>query len=431
MRDFSRQRASSSGKFAYVFGAFPYFSQTFNMEEIRCLIERGLDVVVFSMKRPAGYQSAISHSSFRAYQEKIIYVPPPWSLAALKSQVRYLFAKPVLTAQVYLSVILGHGRKLGTLVKTLAFMPAAFHCARMMDERGVTHVHAGMSRYAATFALVTSKLTGLPFSFTMHGPKSFARGAMQAAKIRHAKFVTTISRYNRNLLAQFTDEEGMAKVHVIHVGIDPGKFAFRGSPGAENPRSGRGEWRVLSVARMDRDKGLDYLVRAVSSLKDRIPGISLTLVGEGPEKAALEALAASLDIARIVRFTGPLEHEEVIREYREARAFVLPSFWEGIPVVLMEAMAVGVPVVATNITGIPELVTSGENGFLVPTADSDAIARALLSLYEDAELAGLFALRGREKVEREFSIGARAEQLDVLFNETSRAAAPARGEAYA
>jgi hypothetical protein len=104
-------------------------------------------------------------------------------------------------------LLFGHGRKVGTLVKTLAFMPAAFHCARVMEEREVTHVHAGMSRYAATFALVVSELTGLPMSFTMHGPKSFMGGAMQAAKIRHAKFVTTISQYNRNLLTlRFTDE---------------------------------------------------------------------------------------------------------------------------------------------------------------------------------------------------------------------------------
>jgi glycosyltransferase involved in cell wall biosynthesis len=431
MKDFSGKKASSRVKVAYVFGGFPYFSQTFNMEEIRSLIERGLDVLVFSMKRPAGYQSVISHSSFRKYQDAIIYCPPPWSLAVARSQGHYLCARPLLTAQVYLSVLFGHGRKVGTLLKTLAFMPAAFHCARMMEDREVTHVHAGMSRYAATFALVVSKLIGFPMSFTMHGPKSFMGGAMQAAKIRHAKFVTTISRYNRNLLARFTDERGMEKVHVIHVGIDVGKFPFREARGDENPPRERREWRVLSVARMDRDKGLDYLIRAVASLKDRIPDISLTLVGEGPEKPALEALATSLGIEHLVRFTGPLEHDQVVREYGEADAFVLPSFWEGIPVVIIEAMAVGVPVVATNITGIPELITDGQSGFLVPTADSEAIARSLAQLAEEPGLAREFALRGREKVEREFSIEVRAENLFSLFTGAARPAVQVREGASA
>lgn len=431
MRNVSRQKASSRVKVAYVFGGFPYFSQTFNMEEIRALIEAGLEIVVFSMKKPAGYQSVISHSSFRKYQEAVIYCPPPWSIAVAGSQLHWLLSRPRATLAAYLAVLFGHGRKVATLAKTLVFMPAAFHCARLVRDMGVTHVHAGMSRYAATYAMVIAQLTGLPYSFTMHGPKSFMGGAMQARKIRQAAFVTTISRYNRNLLARFADSRGMEKVHVIHVGIELGKFPFREPRGGHDVPSPGREWRVLSVARMDRDKGLGYLIRAVAALAEKIPGISLALVGEGPEKRALEALAASLGIERRMRFTGPLEHDEVIREYTEADAFVLPSFWEGIPVVLIEAMAVGVPVVATNITGIPELVTHGESGFLVPTADSEAIGRALLALYDDPELAKRFALRGREKIEREFSIEARAQRLRSLFAGTSPEAAQAAREASA
>jgi len=295
------------------------------------------------------------------------------------------------------------------MLKTLVFMPKAFHFARLMEEKGITRVHAGMSRYAATYAMVISRITGLPFSFTMHGPKSFLGGAMHAEKMRRATCVTTISEFNRKLLRKFTDEEGMKKVHVVRIGIDLDRFSFLRSAGKH------ADFSVLSVARLAGDKALDFLISAVAYLKDRVDGLSLTLVGDGPMRGDLEDQARDLGIAGIVRFTGALEHEDVCAEYVKADVFALPSFWEGIPVVLIEAMAVGVPVIATRITGIPELIADGENGLLVPTGRSDALALAILKLYENRSLMEKFAIESRRIVGQEYSSQKRTERLFALF----------------
>jgi colanic acid/amylovoran biosynthesis glycosyltransferase len=396
-------------KVAYVFGGFPYFSQTFNMEEIRGIMEKGLDVMVFSMIRPRGYQSAISHSSFRDLERVIVYSPGLFSLRLAISQLHYLLRKPLTYLWLYLYVMLGHRARILTMIKSLAFMPVAFHYAHRMELVGIEHVHAGMSRYAATHAMVISRITGLPFSFTVHGPKSFLRGAMQAEKVHHARFVTTVSEFNRKLIEKYAEKGHLDKVHVIRCGLDLRKFTFI------PPTDGGAGFSVLSVARMDRDKGLEYLIRAVASLEGRVRGLSLVLVGEGPEKGNLEKLARDLNVEELVRFTGPLEHHLVLEAYREAHVFVLPSFWEGIPVVLMEAMASGVPVIATRITGIPELVADGESGILVPTADSTAIAIALLRFYEDSSLRTRVAQKARKRIEEEYTITGRSEALLRLF----------------
>ncbi|MFQ6102748.1 MAG: glycosyltransferase [Candidatus Glassbacteria bacterium] len=410
----SDRRESPDVKIAYIFGGFPYYSQTFNMEEIRGLIEKGLEVLVFSVIRPRGYQSMISHSSFRMLEDAIIYCPSPFSLGFMKSQAYYLTRKPHLYLWLYIYIALRHGRKVMTMLKTLLFLPVAFHYARLIEEHGVSLVHAGMSRYAATYALIISRITGLPFSFTMHGPKSFLRGAMHREKMKRARFVTTISEFNRNLLGEYTDGAGLEKIHVIRVGIDIDKFPFRHPSGKTNGLS------VLSVARLDMDKGLDYLIRAVAGLQGKIEGLSLTLVGDGPARGYLEQLTGELGVRSKVHFAGALEHDEVVKEYRKADAFVLPSFWEGIPVVLIEAMASGVPVVATRITGIPELISDGQNGILVRAGESEALASALLTLYENPSLRERFSLSSRKKVEEEYSVTKRTEKLYALFTTCGR-----------
>jgi len=407
----SEKKVSPEVRVAYIFGGFPYFSQVFNLEEIKGLLERRLDLLVFSVIKPRGYQSVISHSSYRVLEDAIIYGPSLLSSDLWKSQLHYLVRKPLLYLWLYVYIVLGHGLRLKTTLKTLVFLPIAFHFARLMEERGVSRIHAGMSRYAATYAMVISRITGLPFSFTMHGPKSFLEGAMHREKLRNATWVTTISEFNRKLIGTFTDEIGMKKVHVVRIGIDTDRFFFRRSAGK------RGEFSVLSIARMDRDKGLDMLISAAAYLKDRVNGLSLTLVGDGPLRSELEDQARELGIAGIVRFTGAIEQEDVRNEYEKADVFVLPSFWEGIPVVLLEAMAVGVPVVATRITGIPELITDGENGLLVPTGQKVAVALAILKLYDDRSLIEKFARAGRRKVEQEYSTRQRVETLHTLFTD--------------
>jgi glycosyltransferase involved in cell wall biosynthesis len=409
MANSSEKKVSPEVRVAYIFGGFPYFSQVFNLEEIKGLLERGLDLLVFSVIRPRGYQSVISHSSYSLLEDAIIYGPSPLSSDLWKSQLHYLARKPLLYLWLYFYIVLGHGLRLKTMLKTMAFMPTAFHFARLMEERGVSRIHAGMSRYAATYAMVISRITGLPFSFTMHGPKSFLNGAMHSEKIRNATCVTTISEFNKKLIGEFTDDMGMKKVHVVRIGIDTDRFSLRRSAVE------RGGFSVLSVARMDRDKGLDILISAAAYLKNRVDGLSLTLVGDGPLRGELEDQAAELGISGIVRFTGAIEQEDVRNEYARADVFVLPSFWEGIPVVLMEAMAVGVPVVATRITGIPELINDGENGLLVPTGRSEAVAQAILKLYDDRPLVEKFIMAGRRKVEQEYSTRQRAERLYTLF----------------
>jgi glycosyltransferase involved in cell wall biosynthesis len=259
----------------------------------------------------------------------------------------------------------------------------------------------------------------------MHGPYEFynAERHRLAAKVVDARFVVCISDFARSQLMTLVPEEHWSKLRVVHCGLNPDEFR----PVDEPPPSD-GSIEVLSIARLDHEKGQTVLLEAIARLARQGVPVRAVIAGTGPKEEELERLAAQLGIGDRVSFPGAVGQDEIRRRYAAASIFCLPSFAEGLPGVLIEAMAMAVPVVAARIMGTPELVEEGVSGLLVPPARADLLADALSELAADPDLRRRMGAAGRRKVQNEFDIRTSAEQLEALFVEMGLPGARPRAE---
>jgi glycosyltransferase involved in cell wall biosynthesis len=245
----------------------------------------------------------------------------------------------------------------------------------------------------------------------VHGPVEFSNveRSRLGEKVHDARWVQAISHFGRSQLLTVADEADWDKVHVVRCGIDPRVYA---QPPAAEPRAGL---RILCVGRLVHLKGQSLLVDAVAELARRGVDARLELVGDGPKRAALERQAAALGIADRVHLAGSVGQDAIQERYLAADVFCLASFAEGVPVVLMEAMALERPVVTTQIMGVPELVEDGVSGLLVPPGDLGPLVTALERLAGDPDLRRELGRAGRAKVLAEYDVTGSAERLQALF----------------
>jgi glycosyltransferase involved in cell wall biosynthesis len=285
--------------------------------------------------------------------------------------------------------------------------------ARVAARERIDHLHAHFASHPATAAWVVHRLTGIPFSFTAHANDLFVAPVLLDRKLADARFAIAISEYNRRVLLE---RRPAARVELVHCGVDVERCAWHGL-GERAPD------RVVCVASLLEKKGHTDLIDALALLVERRPGVMLELVGDGPERDRIVRRARERGVDRQVSLLGARSSEQVRATLAEARAFALPSVrlpsgrMEGIPVALMEAMAAGVPVVATRLSGIPELVQDAVTGLLVEPHDPEGLAAALERLLADDALAAELALNARRLVERSFSLKVEAGRLGDLFAE--------------
>jgi glycosyltransferase involved in cell wall biosynthesis len=283
-----------------------------------------------------------------------------------------------------------------------------------MVRTGVSHAHGSWATYPALAAWVAWRLAGIPYSFTGHAHDLFIHQLGLRRKLRDARFVVTISEHNHGFLARHGADVG--RVHIVHYGVDPAAYRFR----PRGPRAA-GPVRLLCVASFSEYKGHRVLVEALASGGSEIDRIELELVGEGPLRREIEQLAASRGVAHRLRFRGCLSERKIAELLDEADVLVLPSIvapngdTEGIPNALIEAMACGVPVVSTRVSGIPELVRDGETGLLADPDDPAGLRDALQRTLADPAAAETRAVAGRRLVEREFNLDTTTQQLTRLF----------------
>jgi glycosyltransferase involved in cell wall biosynthesis len=247
---------------------------------------------------------------------------------------------------------------------------------------------------------------------TVHGPSEFydVEGEALPQKARSATFVVCISDFARSQLMAFLEEREWDKLEIVHCGVDPGAFAPVSREGREGPL------RLLAVGRLTQVKGQAVMLEAVSQLKARGIDVHVDVVGDGPRREALERLVVDLDVADRVAFAGAVGQDDIRGFYDRADAFVLSSFAEGVPVVLMEAMAAGLPVVAPGVMGVPELVRDGENGRLARPGRADEFAAAIAGLATAPDERRALGAAAREAVIREFNIADSAARLSELFS---------------
>ncbi len=270
-----------------------------------------------------------------------------------------------------LAMRLGRRSERGLLVH-LAYLAEACVLRPWLAMAEVRHLHAHFATNPATVAMLCRLLGGPSYSFTVHGidGTDMAPSLGLEEKIRHATFVVAVSDYGRSQLYRWSDHADWSTIRLIRCGVDVNFLRSSPVPVPDVPR-------LVCVGRLSREKGQFLLIEAAGRLRDQGIDCELVLVGDGPLRGELESLIERLDLAGQVRLTGSLDGEGVRREILEARALVLPSFAEGLPVVLMEALALGRPVISTYVAGIPELVRPGINGWLVPAGSVEALVEAL------------------------------------------------------
>jgi len=275
-------------------------------------------------------------------------------------------------------------------------------------RRGVGHLH---THYASTVALIATRVFPITMSATFHGQAEFANPAAfrLPEKIRASLFCRAISLYGRSQMLKVTDYREWPKIEVTFLGVDPREFAPRPFRAAPDP------FEILCVGQLDPVKGQHLLVEAMELLVREGRRVRLRIVGDGANRAGLEEDIARRGLGQHVALEGYLNQDKLRELYTSCDALALPSFAEGIPVVLMEAMAMEIPCVATWITGIPEIITHETVGLLVPPGDAAALARALARLMDDSELRRRLGAQGRLRILEKFDLGRNTERLADLF----------------
>lgn len=311
----------------------------------------------------------------------------------------------------------------GGRLRYAVFLFFAAHLAQRARMLGITHVHAHFGGAAASIAMLCEALGGPRFSFTVHGPDEFDSPVALnlTIKMQRAAFTVAISSYGRSQLYRWAEPADWRRIHVVHCGIEPEAFPESLPLPATGPR-------LVAVGRITEQKGFALLIEAIALAAPQLPDLHLTLVGDGPLRGRIEAMIAEQGLARRVTLTGWTDESRVRRELAAAQALILPSFAEGLPMVVMEAMAAGRPVIGTMVAGIPELVLPEETGHLVPAGDATALARAIKRLAETpldilAEMGRLARLRVLER----HDINREAARLAQLISVTQQAGHVADG----
>jgi colanic acid/amylovoran biosynthesis glycosyltransferase len=302
----------------------------------------------------------------------------------------------------------------------------------LLRERGVTHLHCHFANHPATAGFIVHRLAGIPFSFTAHGSDLHVDRHMLREKVAEAAFVVAISEFNRAVILEACGQAAAAKVRVVHCGVDTAAFAPRPDrprdPGLATPER---PLEILCIGTLHEVKGQVHLVEACRLLAARGVPFRCTFVGDGPDAALLTERIAGAGLAGRVELAGRRTRAEVVELLATADVLVAPSVptrqgkREGIPVVLIEAMASGLPVVASRLSGIPELVEDSVGGILVEPGSPAEIADALARLAAEPALRARLGAGGRAAVERGFDLDAAARALVRMF----RSAAAGEGAA--
>jgi glycosyltransferase involved in cell wall biosynthesis len=395
-------------KVAYVVSRFPHVSETFIVREIDAVAATGeVEVEILSLFPPV---SETVHPIARPWLRRLYR---PGAGAAAAGFGWWLARRPLRLLGSCAVVVAAYAHRPRLLARALATLPIAAAQARRLRGGEIERLHAHYATYPALCAWLCRRLTGIPYSFTVHAHDLYVDQSLLARKVAEADFVVAISEYNRRFLADYGGGS-TTPVEVVHCGIDPAAFEFRPRPPAS-----AGPVPAACVASLQEYKGHAVLLDALAGDDDGpLSRLRLDLVGDGPLRGELEARAAALGLAERVRFHGSLPEERVREVLAAANLFVLPSIvardgqMEGLPVSIMEALASGLLVVSTRLSGIPELVRDGETGLLAEPGDAADLRRVLT-----AAVAGTSVdpAAGRREIEREYDIADTARRMVELL----------------
>ncbi|UWS80631.1 glycosyltransferase [Phaeobacter sp. G2] len=397
-------------KVAYVLNSYPQPSHSFIRREIQALECQGIAVLRLAM-RPGS--APLVDPGDRAEAAQTEYVLHRGLLPLLLALLRRGVAAPaVFLRAMGVAIRLGRVSQAGVLRHLIYLAEACYVAARCRAE-GVDHMHAHFGTNATAVALLAQALGGPGYSFTTHGPEEFdAPVALSLGeKINRARFAVAISSFGKSQLSRWADFAAWDRLKVVHCGIEPARFETT----APLPEGGL---RLAAIGRFVEQKGQMVLIRAMAEVVRTHPQVHLALIGDGEMRADLEVAIAAAGLQNNVTLTGWLSEAGVRAELAASHALVMPSFAEGLPMVVMEAMAAARPVLATYIAGTPELVLPGKTGWLVPAGDAQILAAAIAELAQvpAAQMASLGAA-ARERVLERHDSDIEAGKLADLFRE--------------
>jgi len=400
---------------AYLVSRYPTLSMIFVLREVVALRGMGFRIETASVNRPDRPPEQLTElerdEAARTYCLKAHGIAG--ALAAHATSLSSSFAG--YWRGVGLAIRLA-GLDLGALLKNAAYFTEALMVGQWMRQAGLRHLHVHLASQAASVGLFTQRVFGVGYSLSVHGPDEFYDAERQylAEKVAAADFAVCISSFTESQLMKLSPYSDWKKFAVVRLGGDSGQFA----PVARDAVQDGLE--ILCVGRLTPAKGQHLLIDAVDALGRAGRDVRLRVVGGGPDEASLRECAARMARPDTVVFEGPVNQDRIREFYARADIFCLPSFAEGLPVVLMEAMAMGIPTVSTYIAGIPELIRDGVDGLLVPAADLEALVQALVRLMDSRELRERLAASGRERVLELFELKTNVQRLGAVFSERIR-----------
>lgn len=395
-------------KLAYLVSQYPAVNHTYILGEVRGLRGQGIEVEVISIKppdRPAGKLSGVE----REEEESSWYVARAGLAGMAAAHGNTFLRRPAAYLSTFLFALRMSRFTPAEIPRWMLFFLQAAVVGDHLRRRSLHRLHV---HYASSVGLLVARMFPVRVSHTLHGSAEFldARAFRIWEKVHYADFIVAISQFGRSQTMLFSSPADWPRIEVCPLGIDPDEF----TP-AVRTRSPGEPFRLLTAGQLAAAKGLPVLIAALARLLARGRGVRLVLVGDGPLRPALEQQARETGAASAVRFEGFRNNAELKRYYAEADAFVLASFAEGVPVVLMEAMAAGLPCIASRITGIPELIEDGAGGLLTPPGDEEAIAAAVERLMDDGSLRHRLGEAARSAVVERYHIRKNTARLAEIF----------------
>jgi colanic acid/amylovoran biosynthesis glycosyltransferase len=398
-------------KIAYLVNQYPATSHSFIRREIAALEEQGIEVERFSI-RPT---SELVDQADQLELTKTRFILKVGIRSLLSSLLLTIITRPIrFWSTLKLTFKIGWGQDRGLLIH-LAYLTEACLLLRWAKDADISHIHAHFAFNPTAVAMLCHTLGGPTYSFTVHGPESIDRAIILALgeKIKRATFVVAISSYCQSQLYRWCDRADWSKIHIIHCGLDEPFFAQIPTPIPQNSS-------FVCVARLGEQKGHFVLLAAASQLALAGKKFKLILVGDGPLRPQIETMIVQYGLQQHVELTGWLSNAAVRQQILDAQIMVLPSFAEGLPVVIMEALALGRPVISTYIAGIPELLENHRCGWLVPSGSVEALASVMghalqLSPLELEQMSQV----GRERVRQNHNVTLEAQKLGNLFRQTA------------
>jgi glycosyltransferase involved in cell wall biosynthesis len=398
-------------KLAYLISRYPAISHTFILREITYLRKYGFDIEVASINSPDRESKDLTKQE-RLEAAKTYYIKQTSFLRVLMAHIKTSIFQPIKYLQGLVFALCLAKFDLHKLIYSIFYFIEAIILGNWLIANNIKHLHVHFATPAATVGIIAKQIFDLSFSMTVHGPDEFydVNNYFLKEKISQSDFVCCISAYAQSQLMKLSDIKDWHKFKVIPLGVEPEKFppkVFQDSPKC---------FEILCVGRLVSAKGQAILIKAVSELiKEGLP-INLSLVGDGPDKKLLEYLVSSQGLSSRITFAGAVNQDKIRDFYNKADIFALSSFAEGVPVVLMEAMAMEIPCISTNIAGIAELIRSEIDGILVPASDIQALKQSIVMLVQNDVLRKTLAETGRKRVLDKYNLHKNIIKLAEVFD---------------